>query len=428
MQTMFTFFVGLVLLVYWRMDVQREEENVRTSLVVEREESLAAGADIRAGMFVVGLFLMMHFALQSRDGVMHRPHPVVWRCVHGAGVIYVMLLLFMLSFDAATMRYGLHNIVAPSLGNYSIPQTYAADCRLSWTNFCSQFFDIFTLAHAMGYVAKALVYRDWYLLWMHSILFEVIEISAGHLLPNLQECYWDRLFLDVFGANLIGMVIGMYLVNKLEQRSARLDWSTQVPLHHMTSRTAKARRIMVQFTPLTWDADKWKMTENPEHFLAAVTVLVFGLAIETTTFFLKHFLWIDTRNRWLSLIMLLKAALSAHAYREFYVYVQDRSVRIGHNCWLFIVLTLSEVGLSVKWSVENGFESPYPPRLVTAAWLTSMCFCVPWFCYHFWFRRTGRLDMGLGLCAVLPLLLLLGYDVVRTAVHPPAEFGGRQWL
>ena len=76
----------------------------------------------------------------------------------------------------------------------------------------------------MGYVAKALVYRDWYLLWMHSLLFEVIEISAAHLLPNFQECYWDRLLLDVFGANLIGMVIGMYLV---EAPDTTHWWSTK---------------------------------------------------------------------------------------------------------------------------------------------------------------------------------------------------------
>ena len=93
MQTLFTFCVCVVLLVYWRMDVRREEENVRVSLA-ERDEGLAVGADIRTGVFVVGLFLMMHFALQSRDGVMHRPHPIVWRCVHGAGVLYVMLLPF----------------------------------------------------------------------------------------------------------------------------------------------------------------------------------------------------------------------------------------------------------------------------------------------------------------------------------------------
>eukprot|EP00946_MAST-07B_sp_MAST-7B-sp1_P003742 g3742.t1 len=424
MQTMFTFFLVSILVLYWHMDVRRE---AHVSLTPGERDALAQTADVRTGVFIVGLFLMMYFALQSRDGVMHRPHPIIWRCVHGAGVLYVMLLLFMLCFDAVTMRQGLHSIVSPSLGNASIstPKAHMADCRLSWSNLTSQFFDIFTLAHAMGYVAKALVYRDWYLLWMHSVLFEVIEISAAHLLPNFQECYWDRLFLDVFGANLIGMVIGMYLVNKLEQHTTHVEWSAQVPLSRMTSRMSKARRILMQFTPLSWNPDKWEMTENPEHFLAALTVLVFGLAIETTTFFLKHFLWIDTRNRWLSLIMLLKAALSAHAYREFYVFVQDRSVRLGHNCWLFIVLTLSEVTLSVKWSLEHGFRAPYPPQLVTAAWITTLCLAVPCFFYKCWFR-SGKLETWMCVCMVLPLVMLLAHDVMGTAAQPPRVMPGRE--
>jgi phosphatidylserine synthase 2 len=268
------------------------------------------------------------------------------------------------------------------------------------------------------------VYRDWYLLWMRSVLFEVIEISAGHLLPNLHECFWDRLFLDVFGANLIGMVVGMYLVNKLEQHTTHMEWSTQVPVSRIESRMSKAQRILIQFTPLTWDPDKWEMTENPEHFLAALTVLFFGLAIETTTFFLKHFLWIDTRNRWLSLIMLLKAALSAHAYREFYVFVKDRSVQLGHNCWLFIVLTLSEIALSVKWSLEHRFPAPYPPRLVTAAWATTMCLAAPLIIYRYWFR-SGKIDTWWYMCAMLPLVMLLAHDVMSTAAQPPRVMPGR---
>ena len=236
MQTMFTFFLVSILVLYWHMDVRRE---AHVSLTPGERDALAQTADVRTGVFIVGLFLMMYFALQSRDGVMHRPHPIIWRCVHGAGVLYVMLLLFMLCFDAVTMRQGLHSIVSPSQCLDLHSKGYMADCQLSWSNLTSQFFDIFTLAHAMGYVAKALVYRDWYLLWMHSLLFEVIEISAAHLLPNFQECYWDRLLLDVFGANLIGMVIGMYLVDKLEQHTTHIEWSTQVPLSRMTSRRAR---------------------------------------------------------------------------------------------------------------------------------------------------------------------------------------------
>ena len=88
MQTMFTFFLVSILVLYWHMDVRRE---AHVSLTPGERDALAQTADVRTGVFIVGLFLMMYFALQSRDGVMHRPHPIIWRCVHGAGVLYVML-------------------------------------------------------------------------------------------------------------------------------------------------------------------------------------------------------------------------------------------------------------------------------------------------------------------------------------------------
>lgn len=420
LQTMFTFFVAVMLLVYWRLDVQREALSIVSQ---EERDNLARSSDIRTGVVVVAIFIMMYFALQSRDGVMHRPHPIVWRCVHGSGFLYVIILLFMLNFDAPTVRRGLHSIVSPSLGNRTVQASYAGDCSLRPSNVCDQFFDIFTLAHAMGYVAKALVYRDWYLLWMHSVLFEVVEISLSHLLPNFAECYWDRLFLDVFGANLLGMIVGMYLVNRLEKRNVK--WDEEMPLKRMSSRIKKARRIMMQFTPLTWDPNKWKLNENPEHFLAAGTVIIFGLAIETTTFFIKHFLWIDTKNRWLSLIMLLKAALSAHAYREFYVYVVDRTVRIGHNCWLFIVLTLAEVTLSVKWSLEYNFEKPIPSTIITGAWGSSLCLVATWYYYRFRWQKEDDFGFMLGVSALLPLLALFVYDLILTSSDPPLNWTGK---
>jgi len=47
------------------------------------------------------------------------------------------------------------------------------------------------------------------------------QVSLQHLLPNFQECWFDHLFMDVFGANLIGCVIGMKLCEKLGLREVR---------------------------------------------------------------------------------------------------------------------------------------------------------------------------------------------------------------
>ena len=42
------------------------------------------------------------------------------------------------------------------------------------------------------YVFQALIIRDYWLLTVISVLFEVLEYSLEHQLPNFCECWWDH--------------------------------------------------------------------------------------------------------------------------------------------------------------------------------------------------------------------------------------------
>lgn len=46
--------------------------------------------------------------------------------------------------------------------------------------------------------------RDWALLWVLSIGFELMELTFQHMLPNFNECWWDSWILDVALCNLLG--------------------------------------------------------------------------------------------------------------------------------------------------------------------------------------------------------------------------------
>ena len=39
---------------------------------------------------------------------------------------------------------------------------------------------------------QALILRDYWLLTVISVLFEVLEYSLEHQLPNFSECWWDH--------------------------------------------------------------------------------------------------------------------------------------------------------------------------------------------------------------------------------------------
>ena len=76
--------------------------------------------------------------------------------------------------------------------------------------------DVFVIAHFLGWIAKALLFRDWVTLIVLSVGFEVIESTFQHILPNYNECWWDHLILDIFGCNAAGMCVGMALTGYLE--------------------------------------------------------------------------------------------------------------------------------------------------------------------------------------------------------------------
>jgi len=54
-----------------------------------------------------------------------------------------------------------------------------------------------------------LVIRDFKLLFLIGIFWECFEVMNKHILGNFEECWWDSLILDLFGCNLLGMVLGV---------------------------------------------------------------------------------------------------------------------------------------------------------------------------------------------------------------------------
>ena len=71
-------------------------------------------------------------------------------------------------------------------------------------------FDIHFLAHFLGWWGKMLIMRDWWVAWICSATFELLELTFRYWLPNFYECWWDTLILDLFGCNFLGILCGHY--------------------------------------------------------------------------------------------------------------------------------------------------------------------------------------------------------------------------
>lgn len=182
----------------------------------------------RGAIFGTFFAFLCFAAIYFPNTLMVRPHPIFWRLILGCMVAYAMFLTYMLLLPLdqarATLKYFDDRLGKP------LPEvSYADDCRIytpenpnsKFANIYFAVMDCHSIAHFMGWFGKMLIMRDWYIIWICSVTFELCELTFRYWLPNFYECWWDSVLLDVFGCNLIGILLGnlflkYFSVSKLE--------------------------------------------------------------------------------------------------------------------------------------------------------------------------------------------------------------------
>lgn len=89
--------------------------------------------------------------------------------------------------------------------------TYDDNCEIEVKNLLDNV-DHYFIIHLVNWFAAAIIMRDSYLLHVWSIMDEVLELSAQHVLPHFRECWWDHIFHDVLLTNTPGIILGLQFV------------------------------------------------------------------------------------------------------------------------------------------------------------------------------------------------------------------------
>ncbi|KAG5455703.1 MAG: phosphatidyl serine synthase-domain-containing protein, partial [Olpidium bornovanus] len=128
----------------------------------------------------------------------------------------------------------------PNLGVELPERSYADNCEITLSNIMVRFrvalglrdpdclecsaannqLDIFVVAHAVGWFCKAIILRDYWLCWVLSVMFEIMEYSLQHHLPNFGECWWDHWIVDVLTCNWLGTYVGMKTCEFFEMKAS----------------------------------------------------------------------------------------------------------------------------------------------------------------------------------------------------------------
>lgn len=211
--------------------------------------------------------------MEFNEGPFLRPHPAFWKAVLAIEIAYEICLVILL-FQSKDIARHLLTYLDPSLGIPLPEKSYGEQCDFTFSNVYNGI-DIFVIAHILGWVAKSLLLRDVWLCWIVSVMFEVMEYSLEHQLPNFAECWfsscnfrWDHWILDVFTSNWLGIIIGMSLCRYFSMK--KYSWRT---IRQIKTVKGKLQRTAQQFTPHSWTSFDWAQTKSFKGYVSVIIII-----------------------------------------------------------------------------------------------------------------------------------------------------------
>jgi len=339
-------------------------------------ESSDTATNARRGFLVVVFVFILIGIQQFRDGPFIRPHPAFWRMVLSFSVIYLLMLVFILFQDKEDIRILLGKIDS-SLGVELPEKSYGENCDITFKNLKDQVYDIFVLAHLLGWFGRALILRDYWFCWILSVLFEFCEYTFQHLLPNFIECWWDHWILDVLVCNWAGIYIGMKTCKYFEMK--HYSWRG---FNEIETTKGKIKRVAQQFTPHHWTKFEWGMTKSFKNFVAVILMLIFAIQLDLNGFFLKYLLWIPSEHIYVTLRLVLLSGASASGTSEAYKYLTNKNcVKLGTQAWVTIAILAVETIICFKYSRGEFTESM--PRNIRIGWTIAFIAIIVFALYQF---------------------------------------------
>ena len=331
-------------------------------------------SNVKRGLLAAAVVFLFIGMTQFPNGPFIRPHPAIWRLVLAASVIYLMMLIFTFFQHVDDARSFL-GFMDPSLGVILEEKTYAANCDLNWDNLYNQM-DAFVLAHSLGWYVKALLLRDYWLLWILSILFELSEYSLEHQLPNFAECWWDHWILDVLVCNWLGIYLGMKTCEYFEMKPYL--WRG---VGKIAGVKGKIQRTAAQFTPHSWTSFHWWGAGNTfKHYIGVLAILSLFNLCELNAFYLKYLLWIPPTHLYNQIRLAMHALIGAVAIREVYQYFSDKQCkRLGAQAWIQAAILSIETLICIKFG-RNEFPNS-APEYVVRFWQIAVILLI---LYPFW--------------------------------------------
>ncbi|KAK3103672.1 hypothetical protein FSP39_020900 [Pinctada imbricata] len=303
----------------------------------------------KRGLVAVVLTFLLFGVTQTPDGVFRRPHPAFWRLILCMSIVYELGLVWLLFQNASDAR-SLMKHFDDKLGVPLPEKAYGGNCLLYDPNATDPFhniwdkFDGFVPTHFFGWWLKTLILRDWWLCTVISIMFEVLEYTLEHQLPNFSECWWDHWFMDAILCNGLGIYLGMKTLNYLSMKPYQWRGMWNIPTY-----SGKMKRFALQFTPYSWTDFDWRPLSSLSRWIAMLCVIAIFLLAELNTFYLKFVLWVPPEHYLCLTRLAFFLFMGAAGMRETFQYLDDPNCKkFGRQSWLTLIIIITELLITMK--------------------------------------------------------------------------------
>lgn len=278
---------------------------------------------------------------------------VFWRVVQAIAFTYALNIFVLLFLSKENLQIVLRDIFDSRLGVPLEEVDYAGDCKLytpdnpkgAFYNFTSKL-DMFVIAHFMGWAFKAWIFRNHAVCWLMSVGFELMEYSFEVWLPNFSECWWDHFLLDMFGCNLIGMIIGLSTIKFFKMR--QLHWFYE-PTEE-TQKLSLLEKIKFSFSCSAREkhlkADRWHWLSEGWTFNGVIFFFCTNLALDLSYFFMKSQIHLPSDHWLLGFRIWTLGFFSIIAGNDYYDYVVTRRCN-SMSLSLYLLYFI----LTVEWMI-----------------------------------------------------------------------------
>ncbi|XP_005064278.2 phosphatidylserine synthase 2 isoform X1 [Mesocricetus auratus] len=337
---------------------------------------------------VASILVFLCFGVtQAKDGPFSRPHPAYWRFWLCVSVVYELFLIFILFQTVQDGRQFL-KYVDPRLGVPLPERDYGGNCLIyDADNKTDPFHNIwdkldgFVPAHFIGWYLKTLMIRDWWMCMIISVMFEFLEYSLEHQLPNFSECWWDHWIMDVLICNGLGIYCGMKTLEWLSLKTYKWQGLWNIPTYK-----GKMKRIAFQFTPYSWVRFEWKPASSLHRWLAVCGIILVFLLAELNTFYLKFVLWMPPEHYLVLLRLVFFVNVGGVAMREIYDFMDELKPhrKLGQQAWLVAAITVTELLIVVKYDPHTLTLSL--PFYISQCWTLGSILVLTWTVWRFFLR------------------------------------------